>query len=1282
MPFTDSFLDGLMTEGVDNDGHRPRRPITYDDMRSIADYASRRFGTEFEVGPSGDGMVSGTQSTVSMADMVWTDVGEIQPRVSKLVGMIDGEACFPIYQFLRSQLDRVDPTSTTQVCMPLYPDARARDELEYLPECRRNGLTEADLLNTGASRKLSSGQMSLGLLMEIHRYIDKYSSINKIDRFHNIICSLFEVTKMTDTEKNTMHVRVKREVDRMKKMKKAKQTSQIEMLKRELFDMPGSSDALVNRLKSLNLKVGEVSIPLELRGLVESLANAFSSMQEEHQKLVTRNQQLEEEKRQSEQRDDATTTQHQKETEELKSRLSEKSRQLKATRRLKDHYKEMAEKARSKTEAIQQQQEVGRGAEERVQEMSNTITELEREKVNLKEQVRYYKGIDNQRPDNIVFSRRIDELKEEVAFWQGQYLECQEQMEAFLNQREIVTFHDGRYTDIIREVYMELMCMRVGAKNVPKIIKTVMEKMTGMTPQRLPGSTFAKYMLLEARSVALVHLKEEIQSSEGNITVGPDGTTKFGHHYGAISISLSGKTMCMGMRDMACGDAEAYRKLLEGIITEMTGDDNDQVRQVAVKIKNTVSDQASVNKKFVTLLSEWREKALPHVVENWDTLTAVQRERYVTINYFFCGLHFLVGLSEQANKTLSLWESLVHSGEKVGAPTLPGGYSIPGESGTTRLVRTVCKAVQDRGCEKAGKPVQFRGLFTDSRAGVYYLLNDLLSFAEEHKTDNRLFTAVNADLCILSFQAGARALGIVSKMVTGPMWRFMEENGHVSELTPLYQQLYDAFKRLSTDASTLMKGEEFIFGEETVQKDKVFDKLVSPSPQLDNLTQQILELLFSSFKVVCSRQLKDHIEGGKYATDWSPELLEESATVPRTNVGPERIFSQLDSLIRVMPRATTNAMEGITMWTQNHTANWLESLDEAHREQVLRQAREDSREQRQRYVERLADIRQQRQEALAMKREKKEAKEQRDRAKKEELTQKLQEVGGLWKTPSEIDRQLLSLQSGQRVKALQTQLTFRRYVLGTPNAGKILNVMAGGKYLSAEKLTANLKCVLRQAEDEREERRAVQQVSGQANPLSSLSLQAEKEKFQKLAEEERQRNTEAPKKRQKTQGGTRSSRAVPNTPAPDKPEDLIGKRVQHLIEEFDGSSKWYYGIITGLKVRRGKYMYTLVYDGETETFSFPLLDDMEKDELRIVPLDPAFIVGRRVDHRFCREADGEEFWYTGTVTGHDADTGLSTIAYDFEDGDGEDDDDDDNNSNVFEEPVIEDYKNGDVRILL
>ncbi len=42
-------------------------------------------------------------------------------------------------------------------------------------------------------------------------------------------------------------------------------------------------------------------------------------------------------------------------------------------------------------------------------------------------------------------------------------------MEAFLQQRELVIFRDGHYTNTVRELHMELMCMRVGAKNIEKI---------------------------------------------------------------------------------------------------------------------------------------------------------------------------------------------------------------------------------------------------------------------------------------------------------------------------------------------------------------------------------------------------------------------------------------------------------------------------------------------------------------------------------------------------------------------------------------------------------------------------------------------------------------------------------------------------------------------------------------------------------------------------------------------------------------------------------------------
>jgi hypothetical protein len=72
-------------------------------------------------------------------------------------------------------------------------------------------------------------------------------------------------------------------------------------------------------------------------------------------------------------------------------------------------------------------------------------------------------------------------------------------------------------------------------------------------------------------------------------------------------------------------------------------------------------------------------------------------------------------------------------------------------------------------------------------------------------------------------------------------------------------------------------------------------------------------------------------------------------------------------------------------------------------------SRENSREQRQMYIERVVSIREQRQTDLVSKKEKKEEKEQRERVKKEELTEKLQEIGGLWKTPDEVDRKVKAL---------------------------------------------------------------------------------------------------------------------------------------------------------------------------------------------------------------------------------------------------------------------------------
>ena len=75
-------------------------------------------------------------------------------------------------------------------------------------------------------------------------------------------------------------------------------------------------------------------------------------------------------------------------------------------------------------------------------------------------------------------------------------------------------------------------------------------------------------------------------------------------------------------------------------------------------------------------------------------------------NEFFCGLHFLVGLADQVQPCLELWENILLKGQDIGS-LLHGGYSN-GESGTLHLIRMICKAVSHWACKKSGRITSFQ----------------------------------------------------------------------------------------------------------------------------------------------------------------------------------------------------------------------------------------------------------------------------------------------------------------------------------------------------------------------------------------------------------------------------------------------------------------------------------------------------------------------------------------------------------------------------------------------
>ena len=146
--------------------------------------------------------------------------------------------------------------------------------------------------------------------------------------------------------------------------------------------------------------------------------------------------------------------------------------------------------------------------------------------------------------------------------------------------------------------------------------------------------------------------------------------------------------------------------------------EDEVISKTFINIKNLISDRCNTQKKFNKLFMEFRKIILKHTI-NFDDLSQIEQKKMVEINQFFCGLHYLVGLADQAETCLKIWESIIHKDKKVG-PIAYGGYSN-GELGVTRLIRTVCKSVQERGCEKSGKIVCFATYLKDE-FGIAHLM--------------------------------------------------------------------------------------------------------------------------------------------------------------------------------------------------------------------------------------------------------------------------------------------------------------------------------------------------------------------------------------------------------------------------------------------------------------------------------------------------------------------------------------------------------------------------------
>ena len=165
-----------------------------------------------------------------------------------------------------------------------------------------------------------------------------------------------------------------------------------------------------------------------------------------------------------------------------------------------------------------------------------------------------------------------------------------------------------------------------------------------------------------------------------NLTMHRDGTSRQGQKYYTAQLATTTKTLTLGLTPLKSGAAEhsldAVLDMLQDVenACRNAGSGEPVAKRVLSNVRNTMTDRSSMEKSCNKLLDSYRSRILPDIVDGWSELPDSAQQTMLTVNHFFCGLHFIVGLAEQAHEVLRVWERSHSTQPDSEATAVPGGY--------------------------------------------------------------------------------------------------------------------------------------------------------------------------------------------------------------------------------------------------------------------------------------------------------------------------------------------------------------------------------------------------------------------------------------------------------------------------------------------------------------------------------------------------------------------------------------------------------------------------------
>ena len=643
----------------------------------------------------------------------------------------------------------------------------------------------------------------------------------------------------------------------------------------------------------------------------------------------------------------------------------------------------------------------------------------------------------------------------------------------------VIETKEGKtFTNTVRIAYYDCLTAGVSVEKMATVVPAICT-MAEKSVADLPSKSTAAEMLVEAGIVAKLHAAEELANTSTKLMLHNDGTSKKGQHFAAMQFSdTSGRSMSVGVQEMLNGSAQSYFDVYTGMLNSLAElskkrSSTSSVANVAARIlantNCTMSDRHIVEKKLNSMLDNYKKEFLPTALEEWEDMTEAERDAAVQLEHFYCGLHLLIAFAEAAEKQIKLSEPVLNESDGKQHP-----FRHRGESGSTALIRAINRMIFEdgAGCPSEiatylkGKGInsvpliplrgtRFNSVFANG-AGSYFLGPHIEYFIKHvFGTSKPLLGAILNDMAILQYKAALKALGLLNKYLTGPLWRLLESSEiSVLETHSVFKQMTSSLREWSQNASELIAGRASPFTGAIIHRDAICESLVA-ADDCDQACRLLLQNICADLVTVCERQLEDQLTG--VYSDPSQELKTAITSKVKTNTISERDFGILGKYMMHAPNCSLLVHEARIMYQNNHTGEWIHQKSPEIQHEIIQLATKEARLIRKDYKDTQIKLHQQKLAILQEKKEELTKKEEKTRVVNEHLLSDLTEYGGLWITAEQVNSGLTKLKSETRKRiVLKTQLKVRKNILNQKADSTLFAFSCNGKLLSSIDLAKNL----------------------------------------------------------------------------------------------------------------------------------------------------------------------------------------------------------------------------------